>query len=154
MKCISLWQPWAQLWLLKDPDEKVFETRHWETSHRGPMLVHAAKKKDVGVRNFLRSAGVQEAFWGRHGIPPHELPFGAIIGQVDLIGCHRMDRLPEPSEREAMWGNWSPQRFGWERADNPISFPVPIPFKGSQGFFDVPDALLAEYGYKFKVGRT
>lgn len=144
MKCISLWQPWATLWVLSDPDEKVFETRGWHTSHRGPLLVHAAKKKDGEVRDFLKSTGVKETFWERHGITDleNELPFGAIIGVVDLIGCSRMDRMPEPSERERMWGNWEPDRFAWERANRPIMFPVPIPYRGEQMIFNVPDSII------------
>ena len=41
MKAISLWQPWGSLWL---SPAKRHETRHWQTRHRGKLLVHAAKK--------------------------------------------------------------------------------------------------------------
>jgi len=55
MTAISLWQPWATLWLLSDPDEKVFETRHWYAAHRGPLLVHAAKTRNRDVLEALNS---------------------------------------------------------------------------------------------------
>lgn len=143
MRAISLWQPWALLWLLSDPDEKVFETRDWYTGYRGSLLVHAAKKKDGEVRNFLGSSGLRSAL-DRHGIDINgNLGFGAIIGKVNLIGCSRMSRMPEPSERESMWGKWSPDRFAWERGPNPIRF-SPIPYRGSQGFFNVPDDLISK----------
>jgi hypothetical protein len=46
LKAISMWQPWGSLWL---SPAKRHETRHWQTRHRGRLLVHAAKKfiKDV-----------------------------------------------------------------------------------------------------------
>src|SRR6185436_9203151 len=42
LPCISLWQPWGSLWC---SDAKEHETRHWPTSHRGWLAVHAAKRK-------------------------------------------------------------------------------------------------------------
>jgi len=136
MRCISLWQPHALLWILSDPEEKIYETRHWYTSHRGPLLVHAAKKQDGEVREYLNCSGFKEAL-KRHNLTMADVHFGAIIGEVNIIGCCRMDRMPEPSERERSWGNWEPHRYAWERAPNPTIFPNPMPYRGQQGFFDV-----------------
>jgi hypothetical protein len=149
MKCISLWQPWATLWLLSDPDEKVFETRHWYTSYRGPLLVHAAKKRDGEILSAVYDPDVIAAFV-RHGINTIEdLGFGAIIGQVKLVGCARMDRMPPPSKREASFGDWQPDRYAWERGPAPRRFAYPIPYRGSQGFFDVPDSILGQEAATF-----
>src|ERR1700694_3122793 len=41
MKALSLWQPWASLIAM---GLKEFETRHWATSYRGPLVIHAAKR--------------------------------------------------------------------------------------------------------------
>lgn len=141
MKAISLWQPWATLWSLADPDEKLFETRHWYTAHRGPLLVHAAKKQDGDVREAMEDP----YFMGR--LVAHAattLTFGALIGVVNLVGCCRMDRMPPPSEREGRAGNWTPERFAWERAPGARLFARPVPWKGAQGFFDVPPDVVAE----------
>jgi len=151
MRCISLWQPWATLWLLSDPDEKVFETRHWYTAIRGPLLVHAAKKNDREIQDFIHSSGCTRALL-RHGFraddePGLHLTFGAIIGEVDLIGCSRMDRMPEPSERERSFGNWEPERYAWERGSRPHLYRTPIPYRGAQGFFDVPESLVQGAGH-------
>lgn len=143
MRAISLWNPWALLWLLSEPDEKVFETRDWYTGYRGPLLVHAAKKRDGDVREYLGSGGFRKVLASR-GMTGADLAFGAIIGCVNLIGCCQMSRMPEPSEREEMWGNWEPQRYAWERAPGPKLFARPIPYRGQQGFFDVPDEAIAE----------
>lgn len=140
MRAISLWQPWATLWLLSDPDEKLFETRHWYTGYRGPLLVHASKKLDSENRGFIHSSGF-EAVLERHGLTLGDLSFGAIIGRVELVSCRRMDSMPPPSYGEEMWGNWTPERFAWERGPNP-RFIDQIRYKGQQGFFEVPDSLL------------
>lgn len=152
MKCISLWQPWATLWLLSNPDEKVFETRDWGTSVHGALLVHAAKKKDGEVKVFLGSSGVLQAL-DRHGLTVHDLAFGAIIGRINLVDCRRMPYLPEPSDRERSFGNWSPERFAWMRGPSPILFKEPIPWCGSQGFFDVPTAVVQHELQPVSSGR-
>lgn len=138
MKAISLWQPWAPAWLL--PNQKTFETRSWYASYRGHLLVHAAKKKDGDVRFALEDEELIAAL-AESGVKVADLPFGAIIGKVELIGCCRMDRMPAPSLRESIWGDWQPDRFAWERGRFRL-FDNPIPFNGSQGLFDVPDDLI------------
>ncbi|WP_309145170.1 ASCH domain-containing protein, partial [Brevibacillus sp. HB2.2] len=43
MKAITIHQSWATLIAL---GEKRFETRGWSTNHRGPIAIHAAKKRE------------------------------------------------------------------------------------------------------------
>lgn len=135
-KCISLWQPWCSAWL---SPLKTFETRHWYTSYRGPLLIHAAKKRDGAVHLAFQDDELLDDLMSVDLIGLH---YGAIIGQVNLIGCSLMSRMPQPSEREARWGDWHPERYAWERGPEYIVFPKPIPFKGSQGFFEVPEELV------------
>ncbi len=139
MKCISLWQPFATLWLLEG--EKQFETRSWHTSHRGPLLVHAAGLRNSQIKDFSNCSGVREALW-RHNLLPQDLAFGSIIGEVDIIGCWKMSDLPEPSEREASFGNWAPGRYAWERAPNARIYSKPIPYAGSQRVFNVREGAV------------
>lgn len=143
MKAISLWQPWATLWLLSGPDEKVFETRDWYTSYRGPLLVHAAKKRDREIVSAVYDEDIIAALIRHkiHGLD--QLAFGAIIGSVNLVACSRIGiKIPAPSAREAAFGDWQPDRYAWERGSFPQLFAKPIPYKGSQGFFDVPFSLV------------
>jgi len=42
MKAISLWQPWA--WAILHAGKDV-ENRTWPTHHRGPLLLHVAKRR-------------------------------------------------------------------------------------------------------------
>src|ERR1700712_3076988 len=78
VKAISMWQPWASLWLSRN---KPYETRHWRTSHRGRLLVHATTKLVRDVEPIL--ARVLNNEFGIHWST--DLPTGAIIGMVDLI---------------------------------------------------------------------
>lgn len=145
VRAISLWQPWATLWLLTDPDEKIFETRHWGTSYRGPLLVHAAKKRDGEVREYLKSRALRRTL-ERHSLSVDQLAFGAIIGSVNLIDCCATEFV-EPSRsasEEDLWGDWSDGRFAWGRAPKPKLFARPIPYRGQQGFFGVDDRVLQE----------
>jgi hypothetical protein len=140
VKAISLWQPWATLWLLSSPDEKVFETRTWETSYRGPLLIHAAATRNQGIGAALRDRQVLAAL-ERHGLAPSRLFYGAVIGKLNLIGCHPTESH-RPSEREKSFGNWRPGGFAWKRGESPEIFTLPVLFKGQRAFFDVRGELI------------
>jgi hypothetical protein len=137
MKAISLWQAWAVLCLL---GAKQFETRHWSTGYRGPLLIHAAKKCDREILVAVNELAPVMIPFGIHG--PADLSFGAIIGRVQLVACLRMRDMPPPSEQERALGDWAPDRYAWEFA-KPELFRAPIGYRGSQGFFDVPEEALA-----------
>jgi activating signal cointegrator 1 len=68
-----------------------------------------------------------------------EMPRGCILGTVVLSEC-----VPaQAAENHNNLGDFSPGRFAW-RASEPQLLPTPIPFRGMQGFFNVPSELLAE----------
>lgn len=128
MKAISLWQPWASLMAM---GLKKVETRHWPTRYRGPLLIHAAKKfvpPDSGLIQDLVK------------IPLGDLPRGCLLCKVELIGCHQVNADNRPWEPECSFGNYEIGRYMWI-TDNLETFD-PIPFRGSQGIFEVPDDLL------------
>lgn len=140
MKAISLWQPWASLWL---SEAKVHETRHWPTPHRGPLLVHAAKKivKDIHPDDELGAIVVREfgANWAQ------ELPRGALVGLVELVVVVPTGTLPKKhtGSDDFYCGDFSTGRFGWRRGIY-RRFAVPIPYRGLQSLFDVPSAVVAK----------
>lgn len=132
MRTISLWQPWATAVAI---GIKKIETRHWSTNYRGPLAIHAAKRWDGQQREFAMI---------EHGLGrlPKRLPFGAVIAVCDLIDVQPTDELVlEIGAVEKMYGNYSAGRFGWILADV-RELSEPVPFKGHQSFFDVPDNLL------------
>lgn len=137
MKAISLWQPWASLWC---SDAKVHETRHWSTSHRGWLVVHAAKRKIddfSGDRLDEICSGLFGNHWGM------DLPRGALIGVVRLVRCVSTDTMPigHQSTDDYECGDFSPGRYAWARANFQV-FASPIPYRGQQSVFDVPDSIL------------
>ncbi len=147
MKALSLWQPWASLWLT---NAKIHETRHWPTRHRGPLLVHAAKRPidecdgDELDRICIRLFGAGYRT---------EMPRGALLGIVHVVACvppaqvgigslppgAPYDRAEHDDDRAC--GDWSEGRFAWRRGA--YSSFAPIPYVGHQGLFTVPDSNLA-----------
>lgn len=148
LKALSLWQPWGSLWLSPN---KRHETRHWKTSHRGRLLVHAAKRIEKDVDSELDDICSSE--FGNHwGI---ELPTGAIIGMLDLVDVIPTEKLyarkrafddctrTDQESADLACGNFDPNRFGWRRGSY-WRFPEPIPYRGRQMLFDVPCDVVAE----------
>lgn len=146
MKAISLWQPWASLWCT---GIKVHETRHWSTNYRGWLLVHAAKRK-IDDLDGDRLGDICNGRFGHHyGM---DLPRGAIVGRVHMVACKRTADLfistqpggpfkNEAEQDDYECGDFAHGRFAWQ-ADKFELFANPIPYRGAQGFFDVPDDLI------------
>jgi hypothetical protein len=133
MRAISLHQPWASLWAL---GRKRFETRHWQAKHRGALVIHAAQHLEVNIADDLEAI-CRDQFgntWAR------ALPRGALLGTCNLLNCiPTADMHVGPEERAQ--GNFTPGRFAWESDDRKL-LPRPIPFRGRQSIFQVPDDLI------------
>jgi activating signal cointegrator 1 len=143
-KAVSLWQPWASLWLSPN---KRHETRHWETKHRGRLLVHAAQKFVRDVDRELNGI-LSSEFGGHWGM---ELPTGALIGMVDLIDVIPTeqlyrgrcgDDLTDDDLTDMACGDFADCRFGWRRGTY-WAFRERVPFKGHQRIFNVPSEIVA-----------
>ena len=161
MKALSLWQPWASAIAI---GAKRIETRHWCTSYRGPLAIHAAKRC---VKYELGHIGAHWNWCGAlrplglvmgGGKPLWELlPFGAIVAVCDLVDCRPSEsftvgELHAPwrprGETDALYdwtedmmGDFSPGRFGWVLTGIE-ALPESIPWRGRQGLFEVPDEVL------------
>lgn len=140
MRAITLWQPWASLWI---NGVKIDETRHWSTDYRGALAVHAAQRPidrhldDALVAICRRVFG---PFWREH------CPRSALIGTLNLVDCLRTETLVTDAASVAVYdnyvcGNFERGRFAWRGADR-RQFAQPIPYKGKQGWFSVPDELV------------
>jgi hypothetical protein len=151
MKTLSLLQPWATLWAL---GLKTHETRSWPTNHRGPLYIHASKGKDPAGRLLYQRA----ATLGRWGGPTlafqdlrdafskgqlpqsfHDLPFGAIIGQVNITDVIPIDlafqtHIATTDITDYTFGNYTPGRFAWKATAGEL-FKSPIPAKGHLGLW-------------------
>lgn len=154
MKVLTIQEPWASLLVL---GHKKIETRSWATKYRGPLLIHASASRAGKLWRIAR----EEPF--KQYLPQYDsvttidgtvkqtdvdwsaLPFGAIIGQVNLVDVvptshilHNMDlekSAARASVHEEAFGDYSPGRYGWLLSD-PILFGNPIPAKGKLGLWD------------------
>lgn len=136
MKAISLWQPWATLLVT---GHKEHETRGWPTQVRGTVAVHAAKKKCSEARELVLEYPFCDA------LNDHELsalPFGCLIGTVDLVACVQAEKVYAPGiwgheDPDFFFGNFEPGRWAW-KCESPRMLAEPIPYRGMQGFFELP----------------
>lgn len=88
MKAITIWQPWAQLIAC---GVKKFETRSWETSYRGPIAIHAAKKSAHEIFSEYIEHDTAQFILGELSkfdfFFPKDLPHGCIVATADLVNC-------------------------------------------------------------------
>jgi hypothetical protein len=140
MKAISIWQPWASLIV---SGYKKFETRNWKTSHRGKLIIHAAKRKpkkeelEAIAQNTGLTFSLDKDFF-----------LGKALAIVDLIDCHLMtdELIEQQSKLELSCGNWQKGRYAWQLQLS-AEFNEPIPAQGKQQLWDFPsfyDSLLEE----------
>lgn len=131
---ISLWQPWATACVL---GIKAIETRHWRTSHRGELAIHAAKRLQADEREWWAKLHERDPRW------PAKPVLGAIVGVVELVAIETSERLiQEISQSEALWGNYARGRFGWRLA-NPRALKRPIECRGNQSMWRLSPELTA-----------
>ena len=135
MKALSLLQPWASLVVM---GLKTIETRSWNTSYRGELLIHAS----LGKRGGLIA---KEHPFKKYIADFDSLPFGALIGKVVLVDTVPAASLPYSDTHinrltmeEKAFGDYSGNRRAWIFEDA-VSFNKPIPFKGSLGLWEVRD---------------
>ncbi|HEX4214728.1 MAG TPA: ASCH domain-containing protein [Candidatus Dormibacteraeota bacterium] len=112
MRALTIRQPWASLIVAGIKD---VENRSWRTNHRGPLLIHAGTGRDPVDG------------WRVHEVARLvEIPRGALIGMVDVVGCVR--------DSPSRWAR--PAQWHWELA-RPWPLPRPVPLRGRLGLFEV-----------------
>ncbi len=122
MRCLSVSQPYADL-IIKG--RKTIELRKWNTKFRGEFLVHAPKKIKLDACKRL-------------DISPEGLRTGVIIGRVELYDVKTYKtsaELKSDYSRHLAGNDYSDNKYGF-LLKNPKELRIPIPYKGSLGFFD------------------
>lgn len=130
MRALTVCQPWA--WAIVRGSKRV-ENRTWPTHFRGPLLIHAGKSRDWFTQDAIEGIELLEARRVSPTMPGME--YGALIGRCRLVDCIASDVAVRRGYRYVC-GPWC-----FVLADVQ-ALVRPIPFSGSQGFFDVPDNLL------------
>lgn len=127
LPCLSVRQPWA--WLIVNGHKPV-ENRSWSTGFRGLLLIHAGKTLDPSYLDEVQQSLLLEFGDAAPRLPAFDaLERGGIVGQAVVTDCVR-----EHSSRY-FTGPWG---FVLARA-TPLPF---VPFRGQQGFFNVPESEL------------
>ena len=145
MKAISLHQPYASAIAL---GLKTCETRSFAPPHSligQRIAIHATQNRSRANKiQFQILSG-----WFRESLPMlrsfDELPLGAIVCTATLsevfgTGAGTPHTEAIDNIREIAFGDWSARRFAWKLTD--VQFLIPIPFRGHQGWFTVPDDLF------------
>ena len=101
MKVLTVRQPWASRIIA---GKKKSEFRGRPTRYRGSVAIHAGLQAERGETD--------------------EMPRGAIIGVVEIVGCRELE----------------PGRFAWKLA-NPRALKKPIPARGQLGLWNYPRDL-------------
>ncbi len=150
MKAISLWQPWASALFLRDAEGKRIkpdETRGWPTAYRGSIAIHAAKAAAVRGLDYDPQLDEILQLLTRRSTP--DLPCGCLLGHGTLVACEPTVKVrPLRSPAQTLWGDYSERggdgkkRFAWTISDL-VLLPAPVPWRGQQGLFDVPDSIFA-----------
>lgn len=125
MKAITICQPWP--WAIFYGPKRI-ENRTWPSDHRGPLLIHAGKSRKFWDDGCL--------FLDRYGWRPPaiEIQWGAIIGVVEMVDCVPVAAVSVDLFAEGPWCHVY---------ENPRPFAEPIPYRGQQGMFFVPDSVVA-----------
>lgn len=118
MKALTIHQPYAELIAR---GEKRIENRTWPTQYQGPLAIHAGKS----------------LAWLDDPADAGRYVFGAVVAVVDLIDCRRIEDLTGAWREHAhAHGPWC-WMFGIR-----VRRITPVPYRGAQGLWDIPDALI------------
>lgn len=130
MKCLSIQQPWASLICggIKD-----VENRSWRVNDApGRILIHAGKTmRPMGELPTFFGVLIDNAIACGYVPEVEDMPLGAIIGYADIVGF-----------TEECTSDWAQEGHGAEwkwQIENARLFKSPIPYRGRQGLFEVPE---------------
>ena|ERR1700735_3253754 len=137
MRALTICQPYASLVMLpfSDPRAKRTENRSWHTDYIGPLAIHAGKS-----REWLEPDPDGIPGKDAYGFLLDDLFFGYILGVVDQIACLKPGdvrrKYPKLKDHQHIEGPWC------HVYANVRPFAEPAPWKGAQGFFNVPDDVI------------
>ena len=131
MKALSIQQPWA--YCITNGTKRV-ENRTWFSRFRGDLLIHAGKQYQTELERYIHADSPEVDVAGMLGAPR-----GAIVGICRMIDCIRPGDDARLPIEQRIWAD--PEQFKFLLTDI-RAFAQPIPYKGSLGFFDVPESAV------------
>lgn len=135
MKALTWKQPFAQLML-----HGKIETRTWATSYRGLVLICAGKTP------YTTNKITEMCGWGIHKsigltIDDKRLLLGSAIAVGNIVDCRAM----LPSDEEQCFVKYNPALFCHVYEN--VKRIEPFPWKGSQGWRNVPQDIIEKIKY-------
>jgi hypothetical protein len=145
VKAITICQPHAWAVIHPEMSGKRFENRTWPCRYRGPLLIHAGKSREW-LEDDQDEDDPEDRIY--EGCPANrDLVFGAIIGIVRMVGCLTSSQIEKRDGK--VWGcangPWC-HEYAEARA-----LTEPIPFRGAQGLWAVPQDVLEEIGRQLRT---
>jgi len=141
MKALTIIQPFAEL--IARGDKRV-ENRRWSWSYRGTFAIHAGKARTYGGESVYSIAD-------DYNIPACDLALGVVIAVADMLDCIELGCGPAG----LLVPEWAREKYPWlrdhEHTEGPFCFVLdkvrrlrePLPWRGAQGPFNIPDELIA-----------
>jgi hypothetical protein len=138
MKALSIRAPWW--WYILHAGKNI-ENRDWPTRVRGRVLIHASKwwnerevAEDIAsAEQMFKQSDRPDLFHLNQNAARSPILLrnfcGRLVGSVEIVDCVAQSDSP-----------WFVGDYGFVLR-NPIAFGGPVAFKGSLGFFSVPDEL-------------
>ncbi|MCT8136708.1 2-oxoglutarate dehydrogenase E1 [Anaerobacillus sp. CMMVII] len=138
MKVLSMIQPWASLFVLR---EAQYETRTWKTNYRGPLAIHTSKKINKAVCSHVAI----QSLLGKHGYTTETLPTGEIIAVCNLEHCLKVIEKDDTwailedgrkvSGNDFFLGDYDVGNYAWVISDMKV-LETFIPAKGQLGLWE------------------
>jgi len=134
LHALTIQQPWAHAILHLG---KRVENRTWAWSKGigGDLAIHAGKAHDRHGDGFIHGLGLAL---------PADMPHGAIIGVVTLVGVHHASRcIHEEGEHNRHCSRWATgMQYHWELVNpRPVE---PVPCRGALGVWAVPENIAEQ----------
>ncbi len=134
MKAISIRQPWA--WLIAE-GLKTIETRTWETSYRGELIIAASKTKMTRI--------MTESLNREFPRLEYNIEYGKGIAIARLVDCRPMTLDDEDDAQCEIYDD----AFSWV-LDN-VRKIEPFDIKGQLGIYNWQLPLDADYEYQERL---
>lgn len=140
--CLTLTQPWATLVAV---GAKRIETRSWGRSHRGDILIHAAKGFPTWAKEMCSTEPFEQVL-AEHGYTHwNQLPRSVILAKATVTDIRPTNGgiLPARTSQEFAFGDYGPNRYLWDLADV-CRLLEPVPCAGARLLWKPPAEKLLE----------
>lgn len=120
---------------------KTYETRTWQTSYRGLVLIQQGKTFPRICRDLSETAEAARLLRQMGYARTLDLPLGKDVALTRLVACHRTEEIRSKlSAEELGWGCYDDGRYAWE-LELLLRILPERPARGQQGLYEafIPD---------------